>query len=158
MTAIQSEIKAFFSGCVPNFLLVHEDNNIYYHITQNFLGLHKTLGICQEFFGFVWKFFIVYEDNIIYLSNDTNIFGFLGIFCVCLEISSMCMEIRIVHKDCAIFILWHTNFQIAWSFLRVTWNLRCVFENLQMVTLTPPPSQPLSPPPPLNSYSYLGYV
>ena len=48
--------KGIFSGCVPNFLLVHEDNNIYYHITQNFLGLLKTLGICQEFFGFVWKF------------------------------------------------------------------------------------------------------
>ena len=95
----------------------------------------KKIWACVgKFLALVWKFLIVYEDNIIYISNDTKISGLLKISGVCLEISSLCPEIWIVHKDCAIFYHMTQTFQIAQSFLRVSGNLRCVFENFQIGT------------------------
>ena len=84
--------------------MLHEDNNIFHRTTQNFFGLLKILGLCQEFFGFGLENFIVHEGNIIYPSNEITISGLLNISGVCMEISSMCPEIRILHKDYAIFI------------------------------------------------------
>ena len=85
---------------VSGIFFSHENNNIFYRITQNFFGLLKRFG---PVLGNFWLLSGNFSFSIKIISFVYQIIPIFLIGSTCLEISSMCPESWIIHKDCAIF-------------------------------------------------------